>query len=381
MAQAALAHAGMFQGPRFARVRRHHLLSDGFTQLASLTAEQLKTRVRVQFVDEEGLAEAGIDGGGLFKDFMEGLMRDGFGGDSGLFVANSQRELYPAPSAAFSPVTRMLLRFLGAMLGKALWEGLLLELPLARFFLKSMRGGKCDLHDLPSLDEQLYRNLLSLRQHPEGVVDLSLTFCAVSDVRGQRVEVELKPGGKDIPVTADNLEEYIARVADFRLNVELRQAVEAFMQGFHDLIDPEWVVMFNEHEMQTLISGRVDSAGQGLDLEDMRAHTHYQSGYHEEHPVVAVFWSVLAAFTPDQQRAFLKFVTACSRPPLLGFRFLEPQLCIQMAGGVLDPAATDRLPTAATCMNLLKLPPYQKATLMREKLLLAITGTEGFDLS
>ncbi|GFH16484.1 HECT domain-containing protein, partial [Haematococcus lacustris] len=161
------------------------------------------------------MAEAGIDGGGLFKDFMEGLMRDGFGGDSGLFVTNSQRELYPAPSAAFSPVTRMLLRFLGAMLGKALWEGLLLELPLARFFLKSM-------------------------------------------------------------LTADNLEEYIARVADFRLNVELQRAVEAFMQGFHDLIDPEWVVMFNEHEMQTLISGRVDSAGQGLDLEDMRAHTHYQ---------------------------------------------------------------------------------------------------------
>ena len=43
--------------------------------------------------------------------------------------------------------------------------------------------------------------------------------------------------------------------------------------------------------------------------------------------------------------------------PLL-LRYLEPHLCIQMAGGMLDPPP-DRLPTAATCMNLLKLPPYR----------------------
>jgi ubiquitin-protein ligase E3 C len=33
---------------------------------------------------------------------------------------------------------------------------------------------------------------------------------------------------------------------------------------------------------------------------------------------------------PSEQEAFLKFVTACSRPPLLGFKYLEPQLCVQV---------------------------------------------------
>jgi hypothetical protein len=38
--------------------------------------EALRGRVRIQFVDEHGLEEAGIDGGGLFKDFMEHLVRE-----------------------------------------------------------------------------------------------------------------------------------------------------------------------------------------------------------------------------------------------------------------------------------------------------------------
>ena len=53
----------------------------------------------------------------------------------------------------------------------------------------------------------------------------------------------------------------------------------------------------------------------------------------------------------------------------------------QMAGGTLDPAAAERLPTAATCMNLLKLPPYRTPEQMRAKLLLAIEEASGFALS
>ena len=52
-----------------------------------------------------------------------------------------------------------------------------------------------------------------------------------------------------------------------------------------------------------------------------------------------------------------------------------------MAGGVLDPAAHERLPTAATCMNLLKLPPYQSLKEVKAKLQYAIHEVAGFDLS
>lgn len=54
------------------------------------------------------------------------------------------------------------------MLGKCLYEGMLLELPLADFFLKKMRGGVCDINDMPSLDPEVYKHLLQLR-HYQGV--------------------------------------------------------------------------------------------------------------------------------------------------------------------------------------------------------------------
>ena len=87
------------------------------------------------------------------------------------------------------------------------------------------------------------------------------------------------------------------------------------------------------------------------------------------------------SFTDTQKGALLRFVTSCPRAPLLGFKYLEPQLCIQMAGSVLDESAADRLPTAATCMNLLKLPPYRNAAQIRSKLLFAIEEAAGFGLS
>lgn len=56
-------------------------------------------------------------------------------------------------------------------------------------------------------------------------------------------------------------------------------------------------------------------------------------------------------------------------------------LAAQMAGQVLDEASQERLPTASTCVNLLKLPPYRSAKIIREKLLYAIKEVAGFDLS
>jgi len=41
----------------------------------------------------------------------------------------------------------------------------------------------------------------------------------------------------------------------------------------------------------------------------------------------------------------------------------------------------ERLPTASTCTNLLKLPPFNSVDQMREKLLYAIQSGVGFELS
>lgn len=58
--------------------RRDQLVEDGFNEIGRMDPDRVKGRLRIQYVNEAGLAEAGIDGGGLFKDFMEELLRQGF---------------------------------------------------------------------------------------------------------------------------------------------------------------------------------------------------------------------------------------------------------------------------------------------------------------
>ncbi len=97
-------------------------LQDGFEQLNKL-AERLKSRLQIRFIDQHGLEEAGIDGGGLFKEFMECLVKEGFDPNAALFKATSDNRLYPNPAAqALVPNALAYYEFLGRMLGKAMYE-------------------------------------------------------------------------------------------------------------------------------------------------------------------------------------------------------------------------------------------------------------------
>lgn len=62
--------------------------------------------------------------------------------------------------------------------------------------------------------------------------------------------VELKCGGKDIPVTSANRIAYIHLVADYRLNRQIRQHCLAFRQGLASVLDLEWLRMFDQQEVQ-----------------------------------------------------------------------------------------------------------------------------------
>ena len=45
------------------------------------------------------------------------------------------------------------------------------------------------------------------------------------------------------------------------------------------------------------------------------------------------------------------------------------------------PQETQRLPTASTCFNLLKLPNFKSRAVLKERLLYAIRSASGFELS
>ncbi|KAI3821618.1 hypothetical protein L1987_09187 [Smallanthus sonchifolius] len=360
------------------KIRRDHILEDAFSQLSTLTEEDLRGVIRVTFVNEFGVEEAGIDGGGIFKDFMENITRAAFDMQYGLFKETIDHLLYPNPGSGMIHEQHLqFFHFLGIIVGKAMFEGILVDIPFATFFLSKLKQKHNYLNDLPSLDPELYRHLIFLKRYEGDLAELELYFVIVNNEFGEQTTEELIPGGKNIRVVNDNVITFIHLVANHRLNTQIRQQSSHFLRGFQQLIQKDWIDMFNEHELQLLISGSVD----GFDVDDLRSNTNYAGGYHREHYVIDMFWDVLKSFTLENQHKFLKFVTGCSRGPLLGFKYLEPLFCIQRAAGSASEEALERLPTSATCMNLLKLPPYRSKEQMEQKLLYAINAEAGFDLS
>ena len=55
-------------------------------------------------------------------------------------------------------------------------------------------------------------------------------------------------------MTNSNRLEYIHRVANFKLNAQIKRATDAFRKGLEDVIASEWINMFNEGELQVLPS-------------------------------------------------------------------------------------------------------------------------------
>lgn len=66
------------------------------------------------------------------------------------------------------------------------------------------------------------------------------------------------------------------------------------------------------------------------------------------------------------------------RPPPLGFASMNPPFTIQRVGITHD---SEKLPSASTCFNILKLPTYSSEKVLREKLTYVIVSGAGFELS
>lgn len=373
-----------------ARVRRGHVAEDGYDQL-NIPGGQLKGPIEITFVDKFGETEMGIDGGGLFKEFLTDVIKEAFDTNRGLWLANDQQEIYPNPhSYAQEPEALAWYGFLGRILGKAIYEGILVDVRFATFFLSKWvgsgssrpggaRGGGSiggnayldDLASVASLDQELYKGLVYLKNHPEQVEDLALNFTVTDSEFGVQQTRDLVPNGSQIAVTAENRLGYIYRMSHYRLSTQIARQSQAFFSGLSEMVDPRWLRMLDPWELRVLISG-TDSA---VDMEDLRAHTLY-SGFDPHDDTIAYLWDTVGHFSPEDKRAFIKFVTSCPAAPLLGFGQLNPRFAVSRNGD-----DTSRLPTASTCVNLLKLPRYTSREQLREKLLYAIHAQAGFDFS
>ena len=388
------------------QIRRRLLVADGLAAVQRLGA-RLNGRLRVQFLNDQDVPEDGVDLGGPFKEFLEQLCQRLLTHDYGLFVATADsKALFPNPAGAWlHPDFTSIMETIGKLLGKALVEGILVDVNFAPHFLARVLGRPAALSELQHVDATLYKNLLFVKHYQADPAELCLTFTIQDESRlgdGSAL-VDLCAGGAGRDVTRDTVLPYVFAVADYHLNRKIRAASAAIARGLSLSLDARWLSIFHEHELQVLLSGAADQA---IDVDDWERHTVYDDrgglGAHADHKVVRRFWRAVRALSAPQRSALLRFVTAISRPPLAGFAHLRPPFMIRLVPFVEAPGAPGRsfwdsvvsvfsdapavpvagtLPSAATCFNLLKLPLYPSFAIMQEKLLRAIDNSTGFGLA
>ena len=153
---------------------RERIVEDGYRQLSVLAARDLKSIIRVKFVNIQGLDEAGIDQDGVFKEFLEETIKKVFDPDLNLFCATSDERLYPSPTSHLTDNHLALFEFVGKMIGKAVYEGIVVDVPFAMFFVSQILGKDHNtayysyVDELSSLDAELYKQLTYVK-HYEGM--------------------------------------------------------------------------------------------------------------------------------------------------------------------------------------------------------------------
>ena len=296
-------------------IERTNILADAFESLGGMSRKGWKSSFHIQLVDQFGLPEAGIDGGGLTKEFLTAVCKETFDPKNGLFMETPDRLLYPSTTAdALNNLA--LYEFIGRIVGKCLYENVLIDVEFAPFFLLRWFGRHAYLDDLPSLDKQIYNGLVFLKQYQGDFEELALTFSNPVQEGQVHNDIDLIPNGRNIAVTYQNRLEYIQLVANYRLNVCMHKQASAFVRGLSDLIDVKWLVMFNQKELQTLVGG---AEGKPIDVDELKRNT-ILGGYMDHDKTVTMFWEVMKEMKEIGQKKSSQICYKCRKTSIIGIR-------------------------------------------------------------
>ncbi|XP_016986052.1 E3 ubiquitin-protein ligase Nedd-4 isoform X11 [Drosophila rhopaloa] len=351
------------------RIRRTSILEDSYRIISSVTkTDLLKTKLWVEF---EG--ETGLDYGGLAREWFYLLSKEMFNPYYGLFEYSAM-DNYTLQinngSGLCNEEHLSYFKFIGRIAGMAVYHGKLLDAFFIRPFYKMMLQKSIDLKDMESVDTEYYNSLMWIKENDPRI--LELTFCLDEDVFGQKSQHELKPGGANIDVTNDNKDEYIKLVIEWRFVARVKEQMSSFLDGFGSIIPLNLIKIFDEHELELLMCGI-----QNIDVKDWRENTLYKGDYHMNHMIIQWFWRAVLSFSNEMRSRLLQFVTGTSRVPMNGFKELYGSNGPQMF--TIEKWGTpNNFPRAHTCFNRLDLPPYEGYLQLKDKLIKAIEGSQGF---
>uniref|UniRef100_A0A8C1IP71 E3 ubiquitin-protein ligase HACE1 n=1 Tax=Cyprinus carpio TaxID=7962 RepID=A0A8C1IP71_CYPCA len=353
-------------------VHRDSIFRSSCEVVSKSSNEKLKQGIAVRFHGEEGMGQ------GVVREWFDILSSEIINPDYALFTQSADGTTFqPNSNSSVNPDHLNYFRFAGQILSLALYHRQLVNIYFTRSFYKHILGIPVSYQDVSSIDPEYAKNLQWILDNDISDLGLELTFSVETDVFGTMEEVPLKPGGTAIQVTQDNKEEYVQLVTELRMTRAIQPQINAFLQGFHTFIPPSLIQLFDEYELELLLSGMPE-----IDVMDWKKNTEYTSGYDLQEPVVQWFWEVVENLTQEERVLLLQFVTGSSRVPHGGFAFLMGGSGLQKFTIAAVPYTSNLLPTSSTCINMLKLPEYPSKDVLRDRLLVALhCGSYGYTMA
>lgn len=354
-------------------IRRDQVFLDSYRALFFKSSEEFRNAK----LDVSFKGEAGIDAGGVTREWYQVLSRQMFNPDYALFlpVASDKTTFHPNRTSWVNPEHLSFFKFVGRVIGKAIHDNCFLDCHFSRDVYKSILGRPVSLKDLETIDLEYYNSLMWMLEND--ITDIIIeSFAVETDDYGAVKIVDLIPDGRNIPVTEDNKHEYVRLVVEYRLQKSVEEQVNNFLQGFHEIIPKDLIAIFDEQELELLISGLPD-----IDVDDWKNNTTYVN-YSPSSKEISYFWRAVRSFDAEERAKLLQFATGTSKVPLNGFKELGGSNGTSKFSVHRDFGSTDRLPSSHTCFNQIDLPAYDSYETLRGSLLLAITeGHEGFGLA
>jgi len=361
-------------------VRRSNLLPDAVDAIMSLGPKDLRKVWRIDFLGEEG-----IDAGGLAKEFFEEVTREIFDADNGLWLTGNQEnqmcmKINPASGVSCPEDHLVYFRFLGRMMGRALFGGYFVGGHMVQYMYKHILGWPVTFGDLENVDSELYNNLKSLMEMPEDQVEyIGYDFTATEEVLGVKKVVELVENGANIDLNGENRAEYLEAYLRYAMLDRIKLQVTELLLGFYDVVPETLLTVFDFQELELTLCGLPQ-----IDIDDWKLNTLYTGIFEkdkESNVVCRWFWDVVRNdFDREMKARLLQFVTGSSGVPTRGFEVLQAGDGNIKKFTIQGVALKDAMyPRAHTCFNRIDLPNYKSKKDLAEKLRLAVsTSATGF---
>lgn len=235
-------------------VRRDQVFLDSFRSMYFKSADEIKyAKLSIRFSGEEG-----VDAGGVTREWFQVLARQMFNPGYALFtpVAADRTTFHPNRTSWVNNEHLSFFKFIGRIIGKALYEGRVLDCHFSRAVYKvwvphdnhtshianikqKMLGKSVSVKDMETLDLDYYKSLVWMLEND--ITDIiTESFSIEVEDYGDKKVIDLVPNGRNTPVTEENKHDYVRMMVEYRLLTSVQEQMEHFLRGGFPVVISGW---------------------------------------------------------------------------------------------------------------------------------------------